>query len=615
MELRLERGSTKITRQKVNDMLGIQMGSMKLEDLEQKPLNDPFIKKWEEQFKHLKKPTPTTIASVIKDIEEADFMFKMNFVTLFGSTMGTLENGGRVSTKLLKRISEDVDISDIDWLLYLDSTIFPDLQVMRHRPALRSWNTTTMKKRITMETEKRCLGKLEHHGDFDTEEEQDGLNLYKGLDVYVEPINDREPETKEERSELVRTLRDGVKKFEEDQMMIDFCKQYGKLFNDDEFNQYESSNDEDSEGDAAADNDKNNNNDDDGAPKADANKQNKSDNQKEEKNKEDIDKVQKKVQEVQDDENEEKMTGDNREVTVQIEVDNQNEEKVETEKEKQDKSDKVENVQEKQDADTVEKVQELKDQHNDLAEDEFWNTKTDSQIDKLMSQAETDIKNRKTPERKSIVDMTLPTFSLGLSPEEHELKSNKVEEQAAKRAKKNSRFLVSPYLNKKTTTNGKTEPDEVMITNYLFSMEGSEFDFIFETKEGNATIRDYMQTLAPNLKIESNVIDTYCLVLNHEQEMDNKGKKTKHFFHTRMIVKLEFPEEDEGNTNDIIRMTVRFAAKMLSHEINIHREKISKEAVEFAKHNNDKKKREAMILEAIKIKKQKQDSERVASAI
>ncbi|GKA32099.1 hypothetical protein Tco_0718466 [Tanacetum coccineum] len=79
--------------------------------------------------------------------------------------------------------------------------------------------------------------------------------------------------------------------------------------------------------------------------------------------------------------------------------------------------------------------------------------------------------------------------------------------------------------------------------------------------------------------------------------------------------KLEFPEEDEGNTHDIIRMRVRFAAKMLSHEINIHPENISKEAFEFAKRNNDKKKREALILEAIKTKKQKQDSERVASAI
>ncbi|GJU34528.1 hypothetical protein Tco_1182882 [Tanacetum coccineum] len=316
MELRLERGSIKITRQKVNDMLGIPMGSKKLEDMEEKPSNDPFIKQWEEQFRHLQKPTPPAIASVISDTKEVDFMFKMIFVTLFGSTMGTLENGGRVSTKLLKRISEDVDISYIDWcryildclrpsrnnwkdvkiqknfyygpltflcLLYLDSTIFLDLRVISHRPALRSWNTTTTKKRITMETEKRCLGKLEHHVEFDPKEEQNGLDLYKGLDKFDKIM--------EERRVLVRTLTDGVAKFEQDQTMFDFCKQYKQMFNDAEFNLYESSNDEDSEGDADEYNDKNNNNDDDdGAPTADANKQNESDNQKEEQNKEDIDK-------------------------------------------------------------------------------------------------------------------------------------------------------------------------------------------------------------------------------------------------------------------------------------------------------------------------------------
>ncbi|GJT06439.1 hypothetical protein Tco_0840901 [Tanacetum coccineum] len=37
MELRLEKGSIKATRQKVHDMLGIPMGSGKLEDLEQRP--------------------------------------------------------------------------------------------------------------------------------------------------------------------------------------------------------------------------------------------------------------------------------------------------------------------------------------------------------------------------------------------------------------------------------------------------------------------------------------------------------------------------------------------------------------------------------------------------
>jgi hypothetical protein len=64
-------------------------------------------------------------------------------------------------------------------LLYLDSTDFPKFKVMRHRPSMRSWNTQAMRKRIGMEMIDNCLGKLEHHEEFDPEEEQTGLNFYK----------------------------------------------------------------------------------------------------------------------------------------------------------------------------------------------------------------------------------------------------------------------------------------------------------------------------------------------------------------------------------------------------------------------------------------------------
>lgn len=44
-----------------------------------------------------------------------------------------------------------------------------------------------MKKRIDLEKKLGCLGKLEHHGDFNPDEDQTGcLNLYQGADVYYE---------------------------------------------------------------------------------------------------------------------------------------------------------------------------------------------------------------------------------------------------------------------------------------------------------------------------------------------------------------------------------------------------------------------------------------------
>ncbi|GKA88472.1 hypothetical protein Tco_0810236 [Tanacetum coccineum] len=78
---------------------------------------------------------------------------------------------------------------------------------------------------------------------------------------------------------------------------------------------------------------------------------------------------------------------------------------------------------------------------------------------------------------------------------------------------------------------------------------------------------------------------------------------------------LEFPTEEKGNKYDIIKMRMRFAVKMLTHEINIHREEISKQALKFTDRNTDKNLMKQMIKEAIKAKKEKQESERVQSAI
>ncbi|GJY15644.1 hypothetical protein Tco_0386066 [Tanacetum coccineum] len=139
--------------------------------------------------------------------------------------------------------------------------------------------------------------------------------------------------------------------------------------------------------------------------------------------------------------------------------------------------------------------------------------------------------------------MTPPTFSLGmgLSPlvrknpamesvMKFEVTSKNKEGKVEKRAKNPSRFLVSSYMNKKTAIKAPTESDEVMLTDYLFSMQGDPFDFVFETKWGAVTIRDNMQTLAPQLKVEANVIDNFTAMLNYEEMMNNKGMKMKHFF-------------------------------------------------------------------------------------
>nr|GEU57400.1 hypothetical protein [Tanacetum cinerariifolium] len=482
MELQLQKGPIKATRQKVNDILGIPMGNTKLQDLDKRPDKDPFIAKWEAQYNHLGKPTPRAIASQMSGTTNADFMFKINFLTHFGSTMGTLENGERVPKKLVIFIKEETDISDIHWcgyildclhdskhiweklktsnnyyygtltflcLLYLDSTFFSDLNIIRHKPSIRSRNTQMMRKRIMMETSKGCLGNIEHHENFNPDEYQN--------DEYSESKSESDADNKNKN-------------------------------NDDE-KEKENSNDISKGTEEAGREQKDND---------------------------------------QDDLNNEhefkKLTGDDREVAFSMEKEKQAENE-----EKQDdigKGTKEAGSETKTDGKEVHaKVDDLNEQMKDKEADKKEYDLTESQCEEFEYQATQDIKKKKTTKRKSPEDMTPPTFSLGLTQEESKPTQKEKEKQVEKREK---------------VIKGKAITDELMMTEYLFSMEGEELDFVLETKDGAATIKDYMQTLAPQLKVESNVIDTFSLVLNHEQKMNSKGKKTNYFFHTMMITKDMF---------------------------------------------------------------------------
>nr|GFA11026.1 hypothetical protein [Tanacetum cinerariifolium] len=408
MELRLQKGSIKATRQKVNDILGKPMGNRKLQDLDKRHDNDHFIAKWEAQYNHLGKPTPRAIALQMSGTTKADFMFKINFLTLFESTMGTLENGERVPKK----------------------------------PVIRSWNTQMMRKRIMMETSKGCLGNLEHHEDFDPDEDQNGIDLYKGLDVYIKPLSERKPVQR--RSFMRRSLRN-LPKFQKK--------------------------DEYSESESDIDNN-NKKNDDEEERIVDAKKQ------KEKEKRNDSSKGTKEAGSEQKDDEEDMK---------------------EKEADKQKVYDRNENEKDKQD------------EHNHLTQDEFWNKEydlTDSQCEQLKYQATQDIKKKKKTKRKSPEDMTPSTFSFVLTLKESEPTQKEKEKHVEKREK------------------------------------GEEFEFVFEPKDGAATIRDYLQTLALQLKVEFNVIDTFSLVLNHEQKVNTKGKKPS-TFSTTMIKKANGKYDDE----------------------------------------------------------------------
>nr|GEY88358.1 hypothetical protein [Tanacetum cinerariifolium] len=477
MELRLQKGSVKATRQKVHDIFGIPIGNTKLQDLEQRDANDPFIAEWEAQYSHLKKPTPPEIALQISSTTKEDFMFKMYLITLFGSTMGTLENGGR------------------------------------------------------------------------------------------------------ERSELVRTLKDGVTKFEKNQMMIEFCKQYGELFNDNEFNVSESSMDDYRDGDSDA-YDNNKKNDDEKETMADGNKKSENENEKKESKDENGTGTKEGRAEAKDDgddnikdkdgsetkgdgyevkdnvnnENDfENMLGDDKEDEDLMDIDIPNEEMKQKEADKEKVSHKNGNESEKEkqyEANKVEKVQEIQEEHNRLTEDQFWDL-TDKQCEELEIQTAKDIKKNQTTKRKSIIDMTPPSFSLGLSPTENEPKSKNKEERTKdmfKWKKENGEYDEEKQFeafSKTIQSEFKKDPEMKNMKDLemkkLFSMHLEKV----EHPRAKDILKKKSTIIRPKWGTKENDTDCGIFLMMHMEHYNREATKNWN---------LEFPTEEKGNTLDIIRM-------------------------------------------------------------
>ena len=109
-----------------------------------------------------------------------------------------------------------------------------------------------------------------------------------------------------------------------------------------------------------------------------------------------------------------------------------------------------------------------------------------------------------------------------------------------------------------------------------------------------------------NWGTKENVIDCGVFLMMHMEHYE--GETAKNW-------KLEFPKEGADQEMAIIRMRAKYATKMLMHELNIHREKMSEETHEFARTYTDKALKQKMIRDAIDKKIEEQAKEHVKSAI
>ncbi|GKA24671.1 hypothetical protein Tco_0710704, partial [Tanacetum coccineum] len=159
--------------------------------------------------------TPSKIHDILGDIasklvfaQEVDFLFKVNFLTLFTNTMARVAGlRGHICLDVVRHLHEDCVISKINWCSYIHSCledsklskkrtvqylgpftflIFNRFPVVCTRPTIRDWTSTLMRQRQDLETKEHVIGCLELHDEWTESElqETEGFTRVSSLETF-----------------------------------------------------------------------------------------------------------------------------------------------------------------------------------------------------------------------------------------------------------------------------------------------------------------------------------------------------------------------------------------------------------------------------------------------
>ncbi|GJR96938.1 hypothetical protein Tco_0269112 [Tanacetum coccineum] len=110
----------------------------------------------------------------------------------------------------------------------------------------------------------------------------------------------------------------------------------------------------------------------------------------------------------------------------------------------------------------------------------------------------------------------------------------------------------SPYMCRRIDVTARCKRVEFVLGNSLFAMDGDKYETVFQSLGGYhdlSSVRVNMETLAPTLLIDANVIDCWVALLNFEELALGYPTPTRHFFPTgcinQGIIKGTLTEEEQ----------------------------------------------------------------------
>ncbi|GJY21969.1 peptidase C48, SUMO/sentrin/Ubl1 [Tanacetum coccineum] len=109
-----------ITRETVKDVLGLPMGSVYVEARDEADFRHPLVVEWKRQFgkKHRYYHGPVE-QEMIRQQAAGGWLFKLNFLVLYFTSIGESNKNATVNLKFLQCIADEHDIPNFDWCSYI----------------------------------------------------------------------------------------------------------------------------------------------------------------------------------------------------------------------------------------------------------------------------------------------------------------------------------------------------------------------------------------------------------------------------------------------------------------------------------------------------------------
>lgn len=122
MQIKFGEKTIQVNEQSIHDILGLPMGEVDFLNCQYLDDDNVAVKNWKSQFKS-SKVRPNEIKKKIIETDEADYHFKVNFLTLMYNTLGECNLSGTCNLSMINFIQPETTVSNINWCKHIYSCL------------------------------------------------------------------------------------------------------------------------------------------------------------------------------------------------------------------------------------------------------------------------------------------------------------------------------------------------------------------------------------------------------------------------------------------------------------------------------------------------------------